>query len=355
MPPAMSTVRPKRSLFRLFCALAVSVLVSACANRGSTQVVALPVLPPGPVDIRVAYAVNPRLPRMDDAELEVLLESMRKAVREHFGVQLRFSPVQVVPIASLFDNIPPTRREVAAKNIYDFKTGTGDRRRLALAFGKGFRQGGEPLKEMVAFAEPYVGLLPQPSFESFGARMAALQPERVEQWRERKALDGAPAIDAQAFNGFAMWVALGYGDVPYELVLTNQLIVSVEYGSPAVHAAIRGGYSNGITTYNRLSRFGSMSIWSTYAFTGNDLQLVQLRNGEYYSQEEAARLAGLTGAHEMGHQLMHLLHPFGQAACLMNRVPLFGYQEWAGKLSASQCLLSSNSAMTPGAYKGLTY
>ena len=63
----------------------------------------------------------------------------------------------------------------------------------------------------------------------------------------------------------------------------------MEYGWPAVHAAVRGGYSNGITTYNRRSRFGTMSIWSTYAFTGNDAQLVQLRNGERYTEEEAAR------------------------------------------------------------------
>ena len=344
-----------RYLFHLLCGLAITLLTAACANPVATHVVPLPVLPNGPVDIRVAYVVNPRLPQMDAAELETLLASMRSAVLEHFGVQLRFSPVELVPIASLFDTIPPARRDTARKNIYDFKHGNGDRRRLEQAFAQGFRQGGEPLEAMVEFARPYIGHLSQTSFESFGARMAALQLERIGVWRDRKALDGGAAIDAQAFNEFAMWVALGYGDVPYELVLTNQLIVSVEYGAPAVHVAIRGGYSNGFTTYSRLSRFGTMSVWSTYAFTGNDDQLVQLRNGERYTREESARLAGVTGAHELGHQLLHLLHPFGNVACLMNPVPQLRYHAWADKLMAALCPLGSNPAVTPGAYKGFRY
>ena len=95
--------------------------------------------------------------------------------------------------------------------------------------------------------------------------------------------------------------------------------------------------------------------WSTYAFTGNDAQLVQLRQGESFTEEEAARLAGLSGAHELGHQLLHLSHPFGQPACLMYPVPMFSYGEWAAKLSASQCRPGSNPAVTPGAYKGFTY
>ena len=342
-------------LIRLMAVLMVALLATACATRVQTSVIPLPILPPGPIDIRVAYAVNPRLPRMDARQLELLLESMQKAVNDHFGVRLRFLPVQVVPISSLFETIPAARRLDASKNIYDFKSGTGDRRRLDLALGRGFRQSGEPLDEMVEFARPYIGALSQPDFKTFGARMAALQLERIELWRTRKTLDGDPAIDQAPFNEFLMWLALGYGEVPFELVLTNQVIASVEYGWPAVHAAVRGGYSNGITTYNRRSRFGTMSIWSTYAFTGNDAQLVQLRNGERYTEEEAALLAGLSGAHEMGHQLLHLTHPFGRQACLMSPVPMFNYREWAGNLDASKCLLRTSPAVTPGAYKGFTY
>lgn len=329
--------------------------LSGCAGRVAPRVVELPVLPSGPIELRVAYVVNPRLPRMEAPELATLLASMAEAVRSHFALDVRFSPVEVVPIATLFDTIPAQRRAAAMQGVFDFKSGGGDRQRLAQAFGRGFRQGGEPLEAMRAFAEPYSGPIAQAGFEVFGARMADLQLDGIGRWARRKAPDGAPAIDRQPFNEFLMWVALGYGEVPYELVLTNQLIASVEYGWPAVHAAVRGGYSNGLTTYNRRSRFGTMSVWSTYAFTADDDAMVQLRAGERYAPGEAAFLAGLSGAHELGHQLLHLTHPFGRSACLMHPVPLFAYRAWGERLSAPVCVLGSDPAMTPGAYRQFVY
>jgi len=117
-----------------------------------------------------------------------------------------------------------------------------------------------------------------------------------------------------------------------------------------VHSAVRGGYTNGITTYSRAARYGTMSIWSTFAFTGNDDFSVQMRDGETYDASEAARLAGTAAAHEIGHQLFHLLHPFARPECIMSPVPMFAYRAWAKKLVPGDCKLGSDQAMTPGAH-----
>jgi hypothetical protein len=93
-----------------------------------------------------------------------------------------------------------------------------------------------------------------------------------------------------------------------------------------------------------------MSVWSTFAFTGSDDFTVQMRGGETYDSLEAARLAGTAAAHEVGHQLFHLRHPFARPECIMNPVPMFAYREWAQKLSPGDCKLGSDAAMTPGAY-----
>ena len=331
------------------------VLLGALLAAGScapawAATVPLPRLGTDPVELRVAYLVNPSLPRMDAAQLTLLLDAMRGAVREHFGVALRFAPVKEVPIAELFATIPAQRSAQALKESYDFKSGRGDRAALDRAFAQGFRDSRESLPEMIAFAQPHTGPIAA-NHEDLGRKVAALQLARVQQWAQRQALDGKPAIDAQPFNEFPMWLALGFGDLPYELVLTNQLIAGVEYTFPAVHTAIRGGYSNGITSYGRLSRLGTFSVWSTYAFTADDDDIVKLRGGERYTPQEAARLAGLSGAHEIGHQLFHFTHPFGQPACLMSPVPMFGYRAWAAKLSAKDCPIGSSPAMTPGQYK----
>lgn len=315
------------------------------------QQVPLPHWPDGPVELRVAHVINPRLPAMDDAQLSTLLRAAARTARAHFGVELKFSAPVRVEIGTLFATIPPRRREEMAAQIFDFKNPRRDTTPLARAFGRGFRSGGEPLDGMVAYARDHTAVVEGGSYEAFGASMAALQLERVDQWRQRRALDGGPAIDHQPFNEFAMWLALGYGEVPYELLITNQIIASVEYTWPAVHTAVRGGYTNGITTYSQRSRFGTYSVWSTFAFQGNDEALVALRDGETYTPAEAAELAGISAVHELGHQLFHLLHPFGQTACVMNPVPMFTYRAWANRLSAAACPLGSSPAMTPGVLK----
>ena len=334
-------------------AIAIAIAITWYPAQTPSNVVPLPKLPSGQIGMRVAYVVNSRLPRMNQAQLEILLAATREAVREHFGVDLRFAPAQEIPIKTLFERIPAKRRSIAIEQLYDFKTGKGDPARLAKAFGTGLKEGGEPLAELIAFARPHITELKERSYEALGLALSELQVSRIERWKTIKALDGGPAIDATPFNEFTMWVALGYADVPFELVLTNQPIASVEYVFPAVHSAVRGGYSNGITTYSTSSRFKTMSVWSTFAFTTDDEWVKQMRDGESYSAEEAARLAGISAAHEIGHQLFHFLHPFGQSACLMNPVPMFAYRAWAEKLSAKKCPIGGAAAMRPGAYKFL--
>jgi ribosome modulation factor len=333
-------------------ALTLVVWLSGCQGARPPSMVPLPRIEAGTVQMRVAYLVNDRLPRMDPAQLAALLEAARAAAREHLGVQIHFSEPVEVPIERAFAGIPSARRDSARRDIFDFKSGRGDSARLARAFARGFQAGGEPLQDMVRFAQAAVPEMTVPgSLDAFGAAMADLQLRRLARWKSMLALDGRPAIDAQDFNEFSMWLALGHADLPFELVLTNQLIASVEYGWPAVHAAVRGGYTNGITTYSRDSRHGTVSVWSTYAFTGNDAALLAWREGESYDAMEAARLAGLAATHEIGHQLFHFLHPFGKPACLMSPVPMFAYRAWAQRLSARDCPVGSDPALRPGAYK----
>jgi hypothetical protein len=343
------TIINRRRLVIAFGAIAIALIGNfACA---APNVVPLPELPSGEIAMRVAYVVNPRLPRMSQAQLQRLLAAAKEAAYVHFGVDLRFAPIKEISIESLFESIPAKRRNAALKQIYDFKSGNGNPDRLAKAFGREFKKGGEPLAGLIEFSRPYIGPLKEESYETVGAALARIELERIERWKTVKALDGGPAIDVGPYNEFTLWDALGYADIPFELVLTNQIIASVEYVNPAAHAAVRGGYTNGITSYSKSARFKSMSIWSTYAFTVDDEWAKQMRDGESYSPEEAARLAGISAVHEIGHQLFHFLHAYGNNACLMNPVPMFAYRAWAENLSPKDCPIGSSAAMRPGAAK----
>lgn len=299
--------------------------------------------------MRVAYVVNPRMPRMNIADLQRLLDATRKASREHFGVDVQFATPVEISVGELFSRIPVQSRRSAEAQIYDFKTGKGDPRRFEKAFVAGLEQTGDPTADVLAFVRPYLDRPTESSYAALGAALTRLQLNRIGGWMSVKALDGAPAIDASPYNEFAMWDALAFADLPYELVLTNQLIASVEYASPAAHTAVRGGYTNGITFHNESARFKTTSIWSTFAFTSDDPWVVRMREGESYTAEDAARLAGIAAAHEIGHQLFHFGHPYGQAACLMNPVPMFAYRAWVNGLSARDCPIGGSPAMRPGA------
>lgn len=313
--------------------------------------IALPQLTGQPIDLRVSHVINPRLPRMSDAQIALMLEAMAQATHEHFGINVRFAQPVEIPIAQAFAGIPPKFAELAKRDQYNFRSWFALKSRLASAYARSLAQAGEPLEDMALFARKNRIHLDAKNFETFGKDAALFQLDRMNQWLQLKAYDGKSVLNDQPFHEYTMWNHLGYGHMPYELVITNQIIASIEYVQPTIHTVIRGGYTNGITSYNPQSRFGSFSVWSTFAFTSNDAEWLNKREGESYSTEESAKLAGLAAVHELGHQLLHLIHPFGQKGCIMDPVPMFAYRAWSVKLSAKECPLRSSAAMTPGAYK----
>jgi hypothetical protein len=336
----------------LSCVLAAATLTQSGGfdTQSAQKTVPVPTLQKERVEMRVVHVVNSRLPRMSEDQLQTLLASLRETVKQNFGVHLVFTKIDEASIESTFAPIPSKRLDWARANRFDFKSGKADPEKLRKAFASEFAKSKESLSSQIQFARPHVpGLRDDFSVEQFGSRMADVQLQRLARWSQVKGLDGNPVIDATDHNEYLAWLVLGYTDLPYELVITNQIIAGAEFLGTAVHSALRGGYTNGITTYSKASRYGTAAIWSTFAFTGNDDFSVQMRDGETYDASEAARLAGTAAAHEIGHQLFHLLHPFARPECIMNPVPMFTYRAWANKLSPSDCRLESDPAMTPGA------
>lgn len=343
----MNTVR---TIAEHVMALLMAVSSAATFAQSSKEIAQLPLPKLGsqPLELRVAHVINTRLPRMSDAQINLMLETMAQATNEHFGITVRFAKPVDMPIKLAFESIPPKFMALAKREQYNFRSIFARSSSLANAFGKGLAVQGEPLEDMAQFAEKKGIKLNAKNFEVFGEDLAKLQLNRIAQWTNIKAPDGKSVIDDQPYHQYTAWSMLGYGELPFELIITNQIIASVEYVQPSIHTAIRGGYTNGISSFNRSARWGTHSIWSTFAFTQNDSDWVARREGEAYTPEEAARLAGLAATHELGHQLLHLMHPFGQKGCIMDPVPMFAYRAWADKLSPKDCPVNSSKAMKPG-------
>ena len=127
--------------------------------------------------------------------------------------------------------------------------------------------------------------------------------------------------------------------MPLEVIITNQPIASAELGDNSVHSALRGGVSNGITSENRSGRFQMYSVLSSFPFLDPSGQALRLRGGVPSAKEDAYRQMGLLLAHEIGHQLLHLGHPFNNPHCVMTPPVRLEFAKWAQGLAADKCPL----------------
>lgn len=335
-----------------FLTIAILMLLFGCKSQNIEwqRAFVSPVKPGETIRLRVLQAVNPRFARMSPEQLRIMLASTQQTVKNHFGVNIEFAEVAETGVEQLFALIPPPILKSSAQSIYDFKTGNGDRHKLAAGICATLAQHGTGFKDGLAFAEPYLPATAHPKdMPEFCATLAQVMLERLEYWRKLKAADGAPVLDASPYNEWVYWDALGYGDLPYDLVISNQLIASAEYVDVDVHSAIRGGISVGTTSYSRNSRYSAFVFWSTFPFTDDTENTLLLRGGERYSDKKAAELAGTYLAHEIGHLLFRFGHPFGQKTCVMNPVSMLRFRIWFQQLDAMACAMGSRPEMTPGA------
>jgi hypothetical protein len=342
-------VKPTRRRFIASAPGIAALALNACSKP--SPYLPVPVLPNGPVEMRVAYAVNPRLPRFTPVQLAALLEATARTAKQHFAVELRFLPLQEIPIARLFETIPASSRESARADVFDFKSGKSDPRVFEFSTGKALRDSGETFEGVLNFARPALPESDMSNFDELGAAAARLHLARLKRWQMVAALDGMPAINDAIYNEYAYWDVCGHGELPFELILTNQIIASAELSSTSIHTAIRGGYTSGVTVESRSSRYFTSAIWSTFAFSCNDAWAVEMRMGETYTADEAATLAGIGATHEIGHQLFHYGHPYLRPECVMAPTPLLAFRAATAQFDAQACARAADPAMQPGTVK----
>jgi hypothetical protein len=331
--------------------LGIIVLLSGCQQFGDEwkKVPFSPAKANSTVQIRVVNANNARLARMSPEQMRIMLTSAQTTVKKNFGVDVEFTEISETGIEHIFSLIPAQLNELRKSSIYDFKSGTGDKNKLVEGINTTLTERGTKWQDGLAYVKPYVPDAQAHDLMSFSELLSDVMLERLENWRRIKGIDGSPVLDATPYNEIIYWDTLGYGKLPYELVITNQLLASAEYVGVDIHTAIRGGVTVGLTTYSQNGKFGTYTVWSTFPFQDNSETTKLLRGGETYSDAEAAELSGAYLAHEIGHMLFQFGHPFGQNSCVMNPVSMLRFREWLHQIDSNNCQIGSRAEMTPGA------
>ncbi len=304
---------------------------------------------------RFAHAINPRFSHMSKAQLAIVLAEARQVAEDHFGIEIIFSQPEQISISELFALRPSLADEDLLQWVYDFKGDSGKRHLLVADLLERLRANNAQLAEIYAFAAPHlIAPLATKNAQGFAEALTDTLLRRLRVWRVLPANDRRAVIDDSVYNEWAFWDTLAHGALPYDIVITNQLVASAEYYGMDVHSALRGGISVGTTSYSRDGPFHTYAFLSTFPFANDYVPILKLRGGKRYGEEQAARLAGAYLAHGIGHVLLHLGHPFNQSACVMNPAQLLDFRTWRDNLDAVHCPLGSSAEMVPGAAK-LTY
>jgi hypothetical protein len=99
------------------------------------------------------------------------------------------------------------------------------------------------------------------------------------------------------------------------------------------------------------SRYGTASVLSLFPFTSQDAVTRALRGDTDGKSTNAVEGAAAMLVHELGHQLLHLGHPFNSKACIMNPPQLLRFSAWTQGLDATQCPLGHHVENRPGVTK----
>lgn len=352
---------------RFFLSIFLLCSITACNNGESDKqsasgdlvddrvddwaTIPLPDLSQQPVKLRVASVVNPRFKQLTKDQVNRILLRSRQMVKQYFDIDIIFSDVDTLPVKEIFNALSDGLIRARQEEIVDIEhIDKQVREEMQQSVFKTLKNYAGNKDKVIDFAQPYL-LHPEIKPKDFIELSYALVDTlvaRLNYWHSELAEDSKSVLDGSPYNEWVWWDSLGYSELPYEIVISNQLVASAEKYAMDVHSSIRGGVTAGTTTYNKNSALSSYVYIMVYPMLNDSQLLTRLRQDETYSDEQIVNYSAALLTHEIGHLLLHLGHPFGQNGCIMSPTVMLNYRDWYDNLDAGQCALGSNREMVPG-------
>jgi hypothetical protein len=342
--------------FVLVAAIVIVVSRSGHKPAEEKQNVPLPDITHQPLHLRVVQALNPRFAAMNGEQIQRTLDHTTIMLKQYFGLDVVFEFQGTITVEQLFGYLPEHIVRLRQSAILDPRRITKyDRMQLNRALTAQLTMHEQDTQSVMNYARPYlIDGAPVNDLPTLNHALINTLITRMNYWHEEKASDGNPYVDGSRYNQWVWWDSLGYGELPYDVVLTNQLVASIETYDLDVHSSLRGGINGGTTTYSKQGRYGGYVFVSMFAMLNDSAMLGILRDDAQYSSAQVENYTAATLVHELGHLFFHYGHPFGMTGCVMNPTPLLRYREWYDGLKADACD-RTHPQMQPGAAQIVFY
>ena len=358
---------------KCYCKVLLSVLLwslAACSNEpeekpsrvqlvpgSELSTIALPDISHQPVRLSVASVVNPRFKQLSNIQINRILLRSQQMAKQYFDVEIMFSDVETLSIKDVFNHLDSqviANRKGEIVNIDHIDKQAREAMQQALFKTLSNYSGNK--QNVIDYAQPYLlqPAIKQKDFIGLSYALVDTLVSRLEYWKTEKAGDGEPVFESNGYHEWVWWDSLGYSDLPYDILITNQLVASAEYYAMDVHSSIRGGITAGTTTYNKNTALNGYAYIMVYPMLNDSALLTTLRQDETYTEDQIINYSAALLTHELGHLLLHLGHPFGIKSCIMSPTVMLNYRDWYDNLDAELCAVGSSAEMKPGA-ASITY
>ncbi|MDH5465532.1 MAG: hypothetical protein OEW60_07845, partial [Thiovulaceae bacterium] len=227
-----------KQLFSLFLATNVFLLSSVHAKQAELHYEPIPVphLDKEKIHLKVAYVVNPHFDELPLTAIKEMLKETKRMAQEHFGLNISFEFPKRLLIKELFDQIPQKIKDHIQPMIIDISKETINPKAFK-SFSKALKvalmENPTSLDEEFAFAKPYLSKKLE-SISDLDQLVFALTKTLFERVKKLQKFFGN-----DSYNEWLYWVSLGYTKMPYDLIITNQPIISVENVGVDIHPALR--------------------------------------------------------------------------------------------------------------------
>ncbi|MGV7222050.1 MAG: hypothetical protein ACQ9MH_11025 [Nitrospinales bacterium] len=291
------------------------------------------------VSIKTVRVVNPRFPKLTDAQFDIAMAELKKNISYHLGINVIFNFEAEVDIENFFSeysknnskkekHIQKFLKKFNLKRIKDKdeddlykslknQTNSANEHFTFENLLDFYRQSLKPKEQ-----------LPSEDISKVGELLNLISNRHFKYFNKIKTIklnDGKLIFDGMDYHEYLTWFSYLNNYPTYDFIVTNQPLIGIEDPYPTIHSSLRGGVTNGFAQQSKRP-YGSTVVMSTFPYLFKHELIQNMRDYDPDSDMTPIYI-GSYATHEFGHAYAYWGHYY-QHGCIMNPAKALRHKAW---------------------------